>query len=239
MLANACHTPLEELDGAYYAWDDRAVHCSVEIDDRAGVSIEQILAGMDRAKQTGEVLELLVHIPGETMTLDRLEAVLAGARERSLPFLTVTEILRGPAMAGVAIMYDDWRTLEWVDSMDTLAEYDAHVTLYIAHYAVMQPEAKQRVALLAAAGHDIEAHGVKHLRGPTYVEQHGVRAYVEEEALPSIDVLRADGYEVLSYAYPFGMRTSEMDDAILDTGSVEMLRSLARTYQWRADSCPH
>jgi peptidoglycan/xylan/chitin deacetylase (PgdA/CDA1 family) len=91
----------------------------------------------------------------------------------------------------------------------------------------------------AAAGHDVEAHSVLHERGPTYVERHGLAAYLDEEVLPSIELLRADGYEVLSYAYPFGVRTDETDRAILDTGSVQMVRSLAKPNQLRANPCPN
>jgi hypothetical protein len=234
----ACRTPIDELDGAFYAWDGRRVHCAVEIDDAAGFSVEQILAGMDRARDTGEVLELLVHTPGVTMTMDHLDAVLAGARDRGLPFLTVTDMLRGAPHAGVALEYDDWHTQEWVASMDLLAQYGAHVTLYVGRYPGLPETAYLQLAELAAAGHDVEAHSVEHQRGPTFVEQRGLRAYLEEEVLPSIDLLRADGYEVLSYAYPFGVRTSETDDAILGTGSVEMVRALAKPNQLRANPCP-
>ena len=135
-------------------------------------------------------------------------------------------------------MYDDWHTQEWVASMDLLAQYGAHVTLYVGRYANMLPTAHLQLAELAAAGHDVEAHSVLHLRGPTYVEQRGLRAYLDEEVLPSIDRLRADGYEVLSYAYPFGVRTTETDDGILGTGSVEMVRALAKTSELRANPCP-
>jgi len=238
VLACACRTPLDELDGAFYAWDQREVHCAVEIDDRAGIPLDQILAGMDRAKERGEVVELLVHTPGVTVTMANLEAVLAGARDRELPFLTITEVLRGPPRAGVALMYDDWQTHNWVASMDLLAQYGAHVTLYVGRYPNFKPDAYAELAELAAAGHDVEAHSITHPRGPTYVEEHGLRAYVEQEVLASIDVLRADGYEVLSYAYPFGFSTSEIDRAILDTGSVQIVRSLAKTHELRANPCP-
>ena len=238
LALGACRTPIDELDGAFYAWDSRRVHCAVEIDDAAGYSTAQILAGMDRARDTGEVLELLVHTPGVTMTMDHLEAVLAGARDRGLPFLTVSEVLRGTPRAGVALMYDDWHTQEWVASTDLLAQYGAHVTLYVGRYPGMPASAHVQLAELAAAGHDVEAHSIEHQRGPTYVEQRGLRAYLDEEVLPSIDLLRGDGYEVLSYAYPFGVRTSETDDAILGTGSVEMVRALAKPNQLRANPCP-
>jgi hypothetical protein len=236
--AGACRTALDDLDGAFYAWDGRKVHCAVEIDDRAGWDLDDILAGMDRARDRGEVVELLVHIPGTTMTWPRLEAVLAGARDRGLPFLTVTELLRGTPRAGVSLQYDDWHTEEWVESMPLLAQYGAHVTLFVGRYPTMPATAHQQLAELAAAGHDIEAHSIKHQRGPTYVEQRGLRAYLDEEVVPSIDLLRGDGYEVLSYAYPFGVRTDETDRAILDSGAVEMVRALAKPNELRANPCP-
>lgn len=237
-FASACRTPLDELDGAYYAWDQRSVHCAVEIDDVAGWELDSIVAGMDRVRDTGEVIELLVHIPGQSMTWDRFEAVLAAARDRGLPFLTITDVLRGPPTAGVALMYDDWHMAAWVEGMPLLEQYGAHVTLYVGRYAGVAPEAHGQLAQLAAAGHDVEAHSVLHQRGPTYVEEYGLRAYLDDEVLPSIDILRAEGYEVLSYAYPFGVRTSETDRAILDEGSVEMVRALAKPNELRANPCP-
>lgn len=234
-----CKTPIDELDGAFFAWDDRKVHCAVEIDDRAGYDLDTILAGMDRARETGEVLELLVHTPGVTVTMERLEAVLAGARDRNLPFLTVADLLSGPAMAGISLQYDDWHTKEWVESMPLLDRYGAHVTLYLGRYPGMSETAHLQLAALAAAGHDIEAHSISHLRGPTVVEEYGLQAYLDDEVVPSIELLRDDGYEVQSYAYPFGVRTDETDRAILDSGAVKMVRALAKPRQFRANPCPY
>ncbi|HEY5944301.1 MAG TPA: polysaccharide deacetylase family protein [Kofleriaceae bacterium] len=237
-LAGACRTPLDELDGAFYAWDQRTVHCAVEIDDVAGFTLEQIFAGMDRVRDSGEVLELLVHTPGVSMTMDHLEAVLAGARDRGLPFLTITEVLHGTPRAGISLQYDDWHTKEWVDSMPLLDQYGAHVTLFVGRYPGMPPTAHLQLAALAAAGHDIEAHSITHSRGPGYVEEHGLTTYLDEEVMPSLDLLRGDGYEVLSYAYPFGVRTEQTDHAILGRG-VEMVRALAKPNELRANPCPY
>jgi hypothetical protein len=233
----ACRMPLDELDGAFYAWDDRTVHCAVEVDDRAGYDVDDVLAAMDRARERGEVVELLVHIPGVTISWDHLEALLAGARDRGLPFLTMTELLRGEPQAGVSLQYDDWRVDQWTESAPLLARYDARVTIFVARYQNFRPTARLQLAALAAAGHDVEAHSVKHVRDPAYVEQHGVRAYLDDEVLPSIEQLRDDGYEVVSYAYPFGAHTGEIDRAVLGTGQVEVVRALAKPNELRANPC--
>lgn len=237
--AAACRTSFGELDGAYYSWDDRTVHCAIEIDDHAGYSPADIEEGLDRVKLTGEVLEVLVHRPGHTMTWEHFEALLRGTRDRGLPFLTATDMANGPPRAGVAIEYDDAWLDWWVASQDLLAQYDARVTMFVSRYIGLPDYARQQLRDLHAAGHDIEAHSVQHLRGPTFVEEHGLQAYIDQEVVPSIDVLRADGYDVLSFAYPFGMRTAEIDAAILATQRVKTVRALIKSNELRADPCPN
>mgnify|MGYP001551528316 CR=1 FL=1 len=90
---------------------------------------------------------------------------------------------------------------------------------------------------LAADGHDIEAHSITHARAPEYVESQGLAAYLDEDVLPSIDLLRRDGYDVTTFAYPFGSRTDETDGAILD--HVSQIRSVAFTWSGVADPCPY
>jgi hypothetical protein len=235
----ACEAPIADQADAYYTWDDRKVHCAVEIDDEAHNSLDSILGGVDHAKQEGSVLELLVHEPGTSMSWAEFEQVLAGIQQRGVPFLTVKDMLTGPPTAGVALMYDDAWVSEWVKSMDLIAKYDAKVTLYVAYYDRLQPDERDELHQLAAAGFDIEAHSVNHIRGAEYVENNGLDAYLDDEVVPSIDVLNADGYDVVSYAYPFGMRTDEIDRAILATGKVQTLRALAETNRLREATCPY
>lgn len=237
-LATGCVTSLPDLDGAFFAWDDRQVHCAAEIDDVSGIGLPEIDAALDRARDRGEVLELLVHSPGVTVGMDRLEAVVAAAHERDLPFLTATDLVNGHGGAGVALMYDDWHTEEWCASEEVLARYGAHVTLYVARYPTMSPKALAELQELAAEGHDVETHSISHQRGPGYVEDHGLAAYIDDEVLASIDLLQQDGFDIVSYAYPFGTRTDEIDRAILATGRVRFVRALAKTNELRADPCP-
>jgi len=89
---------------------------------------------------------------------------------------------------------------------------------------------------LAAQGHKIEAHSVSHQRAPTYVENHGLAAYLADEALPSIDALRAEGFDVTTYAYPYGARTGELDGALLE--HVSIVRSVSFTWSTVSDPCP-
>ncbi|HEY0254457.1 MAG TPA: polysaccharide deacetylase family protein [Kofleriaceae bacterium] len=237
LLAGCAREPLTEQAGAFYAWDDRQVHCAAEIDDSDDIPMSSITDALDRASQDGTVLELLVHRPGESMTRDKFATLLQAITDRQLPFLTVKDMLAGPPRAGVALMFDDAYPDIWLGVEDLLEQNNAHVTLYITWYSRIDQTARDQIRQLADAGHDIEAHSVNHLRGPNYVEAHGLDTYITQEVVPSFTLLRADGYDPVSFAYPFGMRTDEIDRAVLASGA-KTVRALVQPNPARAATCP-
>jgi len=238
LLACCGRAPLVDEPGAFYTWDDRTIHCAAEIDDSDSIPMTSIMDALDRASSEGSVLELLVHRPGVSMTRDELTTLLQGVSERQLPFLTVKDMIAGPPRAGVALMFDDAYPDVWLGVEDLLMQYNAHVTLYITWYARIDQHARDGIRQLAAYGHDIEAHSVNHIRGPNYVEAHGLDDYIANEVIPSFEVLRADGYDPVSYAYPFGMRTDEIDQAVLASGYAKTVRALVQPNPARASACP-
>src|SRR5262249_43149094 len=154
------------------------------------------------------VIELYAHHPGVTVPVSKIEHVLAGAQERGLAFVTYGDFARGTWTApGLALSFDDSSVDAWYAQRDLFAQYNARVTFFVTRYAILQDAERAELAELAADGHELQAHTVKHLRAPEYVDDHGLDAYMAEEAQPSIDVLRGDGYDVQAFAYPFGART--------------------------------
>jgi hypothetical protein len=234
----ACHYDADEANGAFYTWDDRRVHCAIDIDTFARNDLASIEAGMDRARDRGQVLELYMHDPGRTVEWDALESVLAAARDRQLAFYTYADLARGVATPGpgVIVSMDDAAIADWVAGIPLYAQYGARVTFFVAYFPQLSDGERAALHDLAAAGHAIEAHSVKHLRAPLYVEQKGLGAYLTDEALPSIELLRVEGFDVSTYAYPYGSRTGEIDDALLR--HVDLLRSVSFAWSGPADPCP-
>lgn len=192
--------------------------------------LDNVLAGLDRAAQRGEIIELFAHRPGTTVGWDDLEVVLAGAAQRNLRFFTYAELLDGPAEPGIALSFDDAAISAWYEGRELFARYGARATFFVTRYAEWTQEGRQMLRTLAADGHSVEPHGRHHLDAPQFVEEHGVRAFLRDEVLPSIDALVAEGYTPTTYAYPYGKRTSETDRAIL--AYLPRVRSL--TYSFRA-----
>jgi len=218
ILLSACAVdPIAETDEVFYDWDGRDVLCAVGLDPASGNDLDSVLGGLDRAAERGEVLMMFAHAPGSHVPFDRLEAVLAHARDLGLDFLTARDLAEPDTpRAGFALSIDDSDVDAWMSARDLLLEYGARVSFYVARFDHLSDERRLALHELASDGHTIEAHGLRHLIAPDYVEEHGLAAYMNDEALPSIDLLRADGFDPVSFAYPYGSRTSELDAALLE-----------------------
>jgi hypothetical protein len=235
----ACHYHVGSDDSAFYRWDGRRMHCAIDIDSVANNDIPSIDTGLDRARDRGEVLELYTHVPGTTVPVDKIRQVFEDAAARGLSFVTYDDMAadRVPHVGSLAFGFDDSAVSAWLTVRPILQQYNAHVTFFITRYARMSDTDRAGIAQLAADGHAIEAHTVSHLRGPKYVEDFGMDAYLADEVQPSIDLLVADGYPVTTFAYPFGARTPETDKAIFDR--VQLIRSVSFTYGAPVESpCP-
>jgi hypothetical protein len=237
-LAAGCQENVADIDGVFYDGDGRSVHCAVNLDDDAHNSLASIDTALDRAATRGEVAELYAHSPGRTVPVSVIEHVLTGAHERNLAFVTYADFAASAGTGpGLALSFDDTTVDAWYAMRPQFQAVGARVTFFVSRYAALQPEQHAKLHELAADGHAIEAHGVLHLRAPEYVEDHGLASYIADEALPSIQRMRDDGFPVSSFAYPFGARTREIDEAILD--HVAILRSISFTYTGPVvDDCP-
>lgn len=240
MLALAgCHESLDQVDGIF-SGAPRSVYCAADLDDTAGIDLDSIHAGLVRARDRGEAIHLYAHHLGVTVSYDKVEAVMQDANDLGLPFVTYRALATGPAPGpAVVLSFDD----QWIDSWYAArAMFDAHgarATFFVARYWAFGDQGKQELHALADDGHDIEAHTINHLRAPDYVADHGLQAWLDADAVPSIDVLTADGFAPpVAFAYPFGARTSETDRAMLH--HVPVLRSVSYAISAPIDDpCPY
>lgn len=241
LLSSGCAPDsIADTDGAFYSWDDSRVLCGVGIDDRSGNELDSFIEGMSRALERREVLVVFGHEPGVHHEIDKLEAVLSAANELDLPFITFADLVdpdtpRGP---GLALTFDDSAVDEWYGIRDLLASYGARVTFFVTRFHKLSDERLDMLRDLRSDGHAIEAHGVHHLDAPEYVEQNGIQAYVDDELVPSLEIMRELGFDPHSFAYPFGSRTSALDHAVLE--HVQLARSVAWTIASPlvTDPCP-
>jgi hypothetical protein len=238
LVAGCDRDSLDQMDGIYYRWDDRKVLCAANLDASAKNDLESITRGLERARDRGELIGIYAHDIGHTVSRDKLEAVLAKIQELGLPYVTYPELSSDmPHEGGVLLSFDDNYIDAWYSARELFDKYGARVTFFVSKYDQASAEERRELHALADDGHAIEAHTRRHLHGPRYVEENGMKSYLHDEVLPSLDLLRADGFNPTVFAYPFGARTAETDRAILKY--VDRLRSVSYSMEGAGDPCPN
>ncbi len=230
--AGGCIRSLDEVDNIYDR-DGVAVTCAASLDDESGNTTESALAALDRARAD----DATVFLYGHRIPRDRLGAVIAYADTIGLPTVTFRDLAAGgPRGAALALSFDDANIDQWYDDRGVLG--GARVTLFVTRYHNWSDDMRAELRAMADLGHDVEAHTVNHLRAPIYVEEHGLQAYLDDEVLPGLEALRADGYDPVAFAYPFGARTSELDAALLDHFAILRSVSFSTGVPVVVDPCP-
>jgi peptidoglycan/xylan/chitin deacetylase (PgdA/CDA1 family) len=138
---------------------------------------------------------------------------------------------------GLALSFDDSNIDSWFSARELFLAHGARATFFVTRYDLFSADGRAKLHQLEADGHAVGAHGLRHRNGPEYVSENGLRAYMNDEVLPSLELLRADGFAARVFAYPYGRRTSEMDAAVLE--HVDRVRSVSFSIDGLiSDPCP-
>ena len=213
-----CGDNAHDPDYLGYSWDDRRVVCGHSIDDLTHhIDVGFIDHQLDEAAAGKWVTILYAHVPTGTVSLAMLDRVLSDAEARGLQFYTFRDLGPSPTpRGGLAMTFDDNSPDQWLLARDVLARHGAHATFFVAHWNEMTPLQHQEIGVLHDDGDDIEPHTLHHLHALAYVAEHGMDAYLNDEVLPSFQVLIDAGYPPPNaFAYPFGEHSPAIDDAVL------------------------
>jgi hypothetical protein len=218
VLASVAATACHDDSWLQYEWDDRQVLCSFSVDDiDRDAPWERVAGQMEYAAEHQTVAVMHAHVPGQTLSIAGLTRILDTAVSNSLDFVTFSELDPAtPSRGALALCFDDSAVDTWYEQRELLASYGARVTFFITRFHNWTDEGRAKLAELAAAGHDVQAHAVNHLNARDYVSEHGLAAYLDDDALPSITILEDAGYPITSYAFPFGASSDELDTALLE-----------------------
>lgn len=207
----------DDDDPIYMQFDGRHLLCAASVDDWTDpIDWDRLQRRMEIAAEHRWVLGLYAHTPGRSISMDALERILSMADTNGLAYTRYRDLDdTTEPFAGLALSFDDHEESYWFDARDAFARHAAHVNFFVTKYPDMPTDFRDQLHTLHADGHAVEAHGLWHEHAPDYVVEFGLQSYLDEEFAPSLEILRADGFEPTSYAYPYGERTDELDDAIL------------------------
>lgn len=113
----------------------------------------------------------------------------------------------------INLSFDDGGALDSLyEHLWLFEKYNATITYFVSHLALID---EQRVLEIEAQGHEIGHHGALHKHAAIYSKEHGVDKWLEVDILGQLADMKALGLNVTTFAYPFGARTKETDEALL------------------------
>ena len=193
---------------------DHPLLCGLDIDGDA-TDADDLLPGLDHAVAEGSIVHLYGHKPGATVSIDRIEALLAAAAVRHVPVVTYADLLDGVDGPGLALSFDDAHIDAWHQLRPLFDRYGVRVTFFVTRFHRLGPALRAELHELAADGHDIEYHSANHKLAVDYVADHGMAAYLADEIDSDLQLMIDDGFAPTVFAYPYGQRSRELDSALL------------------------
>jgi peptidoglycan/xylan/chitin deacetylase (PgdA/CDA1 family) len=209
-----CDTSIAGYDDIYERGAATYVECSMSIDDKNSVALDDIGAALDRAQLDETTLQLYAHQPTRTVEAATIEDVIAAAADRGMAFATYAQLSDGEVPGSLALSFDDHDLAGWTTLRPIFDRYGAKVTFFVSGYTTLDDTQKAQLRALADDGHDIEYHSTHHYFADEYTAEHGIDAYIDDDIMPGLEAMRADGWDPHVFAYPHGARTAETDDAL-------------------------
>jgi hypothetical protein len=219
--------PVRPFGGRFYTSGTGVrVICSKLADANHEWKPEVLTASIAYAHDRRSVLHTFA--PGAKVDLEALAPEFDFAAAYGVPMVTYQELATHHG-AGWAFSIDDDDVDTWYRWRDFLRRHHVRLTFFVTRFGKLTDEQRRELRELVADGHDVEAQGVTHQAAPELVKARGLGRYVADEAVASREALRAEGYPVTAFAYPYGVHTAEIDEA--------MLREFAWLRTTGADNC--
>lgn len=118
-------------------------------------------------------------------------------------------------VAGICISFDDNNLENWVGILPLLRQYNIKATFFLNGVSSYSDFEKQMVLQLKEAGHDIGAHGENHVSVNSYIEEHGVYDYWNNEISGQDKGFKDLDIKAQIFAYPYGEKNSLVEMLLL------------------------
>lgn len=119
-----------------------------------------------------------------------------------------------PYQAGVVISFDDAYVDDWFEADKVLRKYDWKATFCVCRIDSIGKPQLEKLHQLQSEGHEIAGHGYHHYNAVKFVQKNGIDEYLKQEIDPMIASMKRLKFNVSSFAYPYGERSSELDSAL-------------------------
>ncbi|PRZ23317.1 polysaccharide deacetylase family protein [Flavobacterium granuli] len=116
--------------------------------------------------------------------------------------------------AGVVISFDDAYIDEWFEADRLLKKYDWKATFCVCRIDSIGAPQIKKLQQLQNKGHEIAGHGYHHYNAIKFLKTNTMDAYMKQEIDPMRTSMKRWGFNVTSFAYPYGERSDALDKAL-------------------------
>ena len=114
---------------------------------------------------------------------------------------------------GIIFTFDDQYIDQWYNFREQFIKYNIKATFFINRPQLLNQEQIEKLKQLSKDGHEIGCHGLNHLNALDFKDSL-VASYYKTEVKPATEILNGLGFEVNSFAYPYGTSTDLIDKDI-------------------------
>lgn len=123
----------------------------------------------------------------------------------------VKDVFRKMEEGQVALTFDDSSVDNWYDYMPLLDSLHIKATFYVCKYSQLTAVQKQKLHQIEEKGHEIAFHTATHPDLVKKLQQDGMAPIINNEINKDLVLMRKDGFNVKSFAYPFGSHNVQLD----------------------------
>jgi len=118
---------------------------------------------------------------------------------------------KSPGTAGIVITFDDNNVDEWYSFLVLSNKYGAKATFYVSHFDTLSLDQIVKLQVLQEAKNEIGYHTLHHLNALKYLQEKPMDDYIQKEILQGLALMRENGLQVSSFAYPYGAGNAQLD----------------------------
>lgn len=119
---------------------------------------------------------------------------------------------KSQAKGGIIFSFDDNSIEEWHAILPLLDAYSIKATFFISMPQTLNEEQWRLLKAIEDKGHEIGCHSLNHLNAAEFDSI--PTEYLRQEVLPALQILKEKGFDVTSFAYPFGNSTKTTDSIL-------------------------
>jgi len=113
----------------------------------------------------------------------------------------------------VIFTFDDISINEWYEHRSLFQKYNILATFFISNLYELDSNLISKLKILESDGHEIACHGYGHKKATDYQNP---KDFVNLEVKPALQKLQDIGFNVTSFAYPYGASTPLLDSILFE-----------------------